>query len=397
MKKWQKILIRLVALAVMAGIIFFLIISSDRLRGKEPTPTPSPTLTPTPTPTGTPTPTSTPTPSPRPTNTPSPTEPILPYTDVEGINYSNYAGEMAEFTLEDGKLVFGDYGYYTYYDVYGAAHTYRISDWISLDDEVSISEGNWFFGGALETPNYIYAEYDYWGKTKHTLYLRISRTGRNGILVTSMPYNEFDNYRSLTASNEYTFYVSLADGLYSIVQADADGKNPVVLGTFAEGERPFGLWCLESKLVFYTTDGKRKALKSIDLHEQTMQEIVANCNVSDYLYVSGRWAVTGVINDSLNCYNLGDGQEIRIPLFAKEVKDMYYGEPVCLENHVFIQYFNWTGKSGTSMVPVDIETLTAGSEITLSKELSYLCGCDETSLIAEKDAGYVRYDISQIP
>lgn len=394
MKKKQKIIIRSAALVLLVGIVVVLIISSDRIGGKN-TPTPAISNTPTPEVTLAPDDTPTPTLTSRPTNTPTPTEPVLPYTDIEGINYNNYAGEMASVILDEGSLSFGDYGYYTYHDIYGAAHTYRISDWISLDDEVSTADGNWFFGGALQTPNYTYVEYDYWGKSKHTLYIRISRTGRNGTFVTSLPYNENNNFRNLTASNEYTFYVSSDGNKYSIMQADTDGKNPEPIGTFEEGERPFGLWCLESELVFFTEKGKKIALKTIDLHEHTIKEIAAECKVSEYLYVFGRFALTGVSDNALMCYNLDTGKQTGISLWNKKVSGIYYGEPLCTPDCVCLQYFDWSGKSGTDIIPVDPETGKAGNPVSLSEEMTYLCGVTDGAFYAEKNAEYVQYLIPE--
>ncbi len=394
MKRWQKNLIRVFATAMLAGILALIVISSDRLGGgallsPTPTDTPSPTSTPTDAPTPTPTlPLNhTPTPTPRPTATPTPTEPIYPYTNIENINYTNYAGGMAEVQTESGVLTFGDHGYYTFIDLHGAEHTYRIADYLEIPDEPALDAGNWFFMGALATPNYIYAQYDYWGSMRYTFFIRVSRMGRNGRLLVYMPYDEFENYRCFTASNEFIFYIRNAIQGYEIVQADLNGENVSVVASFKENERPSGLWLKEYELVYRVKRGNDFYVEAINLNNSQLKAMKGKSTANDYIYSYDRYIYTGVVDNKLYYYDIDKGIERTVPL-GKD-NDVYYGEPVYFEGKLYLQYYKWNSKKTMAYV-INPAAGRVEKDIELFDKLTYICGTYEKGLWTEQNGGYTR-------
>lgn len=396
MKKWQKIIIRVIATAVLAGVLLLLIFSSDRFGADQkpvvsPTPTVTSAPTETPSPAPSPTPTETPTPTPRPTATPTPTEPIYPYTDVEGINYVNYATGMSKIVTIAGELTLGDYGYYTFIDAHGAEHTYRMADYVEIEGE-QMSEGDWFFAGALSTPNYVFAQYDYWGNERYTIFIRLTRTGRNGKMLAYMPYDEFENYRCFTASNEYIFYVRNSVQGYEIVQTDLDGNAATVLASFGEKERPSGLWCMEYELIFRLSDGENYTIAYLDLNSGKIEKAKKVSSVSEYLYVFDRAAVTGVSGQKLCYVDLDTMTEKTVALGT--AKDMYYGEPVYFEGVTYLQYFNWSTKTTTALA-IDLKTSRVKEDLVLADTLTYICGISDHGLMTEKNGGYEELNLAE--
>ncbi len=398
MKIGKKHLIRFLAVLLVAGLLVFVVLFSDGTRGREPAPTAtqSPTATEpaaTATPTATSRPTPTISPSPTATNTPSPTptEPVLPFTDIENINFENYAGRMNEIRMPNGTLTMGDFGYYTFKDAYGAEHTYRMADYVEIPGEDNLAEGYWFFMGALETPNYIYAQYDYFGKKEHTVFIRVSRTGRYGLMLAYMPYDEFDNYRCFTASNEYIFYVAEAEGGYEILEAGPGGEKPRRLAFFEAGEKPEGLWCMEGELIFLLKREEGEALAAINLTTEKQRIISESCECADYLYIKGTYAITGVQEGKLCVTDITDGSDASILL--PEMHDIYYGEPVGAGEYIYLQYFSWQEKSKTEALEIDLKEGAVKQSLLLDQELGYLCGSDGQVIFAERDGGYVSYNI----
>ncbi|MBP5184814.1 MAG: hypothetical protein J6113_06880 [Lachnospiraceae bacterium] len=394
MKRWQKNLIRIFAIAMLVGILVLIVVSSDRLGGgalisPTPTETPTPTVTPTSTPKPTPTlpPDQTPTPTPRPTSTPTPTEPIYPYTSIENINYTDYATGMSKVYTESGVLKFGDHGYYTFTDLHGAEHTYRIADYLELQDEPDLSGGSWFFMGALSTPNYVYAQYDYWGTNRYTFFVRMSRMGRNGRLLVYMPYDEFENYRCFTASNEYIFYVRNGIQGYEIVQADLNGENVSVLVTFKDNERPSGLWLKEYELVYRIKKDNDYYVQAINLNNRQIKAMKGISTANDYIYTYERYIYTGTADNKLYFYDIDKGQERTVTLGNEA--GIYYGEPVYFEGRIYLQYYKWnTGK--TLCYVINPLSGRVEKSIELLDKLTYICGSGEKGLWAEQNGDYTE-------
>lgn len=317
-----------------------------------------------------------------------------------GIQYTNFYNGLTTLNMKDGSLQFNDSGYYTYTDSANIAHTYRIADYVDLSGlfsgKSSAEEGDWFFLGALETPDYIYVYYDFWGADELSLYFRMNRDGQGTILIYAALYNEQSNDGIFTASNETIFYIYTTNdsetGLIesSLMQAETDGSKSGILLSLPDGYTAHHLGLVENAVVFFVTspEGKTSLLR-LDTQNKKLAYISETCKIADYLCIYQHYAITGILSSSLIAYNLQTGEELSIPLpYASS-----YSLPVCNGIHLFLQPLQWNIASPTTVIPIHPETRTADTAVTLHPSLCYVSGIDDTRLFAESDGTYMTFPI----
>lgn len=320
----------------------------------------------------------------------------------DSIGFSNFNNGVRNLYLSNGKLNFRDNGYYTFTGADQVPHTYRISDYIDLQElfsgQSSAENGNWFFLGALETKNYIYAAYDFWSADELTLFFRMDKTGRDARLVYAAHYDEQINSGIFTASNEYIFYVyntfDTQTGAIeaSILQAETDGSKSGILLPLSDGYSAHHLTLTDNALIFMvTTPQGITSLVRMDTQTQELTYIAENCRASDYLYLHKDYAIVGKSGASLVLYNINTCAEMLIPL--GEAASLSLGLPVCNDSHAYLQYFRWNAASDTTLLRLEVDEGIASSVVLQPNALCYVTGITEDFLSAESDGGYLSFPL----
>lgn len=427
MNRTQIRLLRFLLIILLLLLAAFLILSSDRLQSAPYSQGPVPTTEHQPqddisTPPVEELPTTsepTPTPSPVPSAQAKPAELFdltgsNPHTTLfqivrtgtpitrDSIVFSNFNNGVRNLYLSNGKFAFRDDGYYTFTGADQVGHTYRISDYIDLQElfsgQSSAENGNWFFLGALETRDYIYVAYDFWSADELTLFFRMDKTGQDARLVYAAHYNEQINSGIFTASNEYIFYVyntfDAQTGAIeaSILQAETDGSKSGILLPLADGYSAHHLTLTDNALIFMvTTPEGVTSLVRLDTQTQKLTYIAENCRASDYLYLHKDYAIVGQSGSSLVLYNISTCAEMLIPL--GEAASLSLGLPVCTDSHAYLQYFRWNASSDTTLLRLDVDEGIASSVTLQQSELCYVTGITEDFLYAESDGGYLSFPL----
>lgn len=321
---------------------------------------------------------------------------------TDHIAYSNYHNAVRTLYPDDAVITFGDNGFYTYTGADQTAHTYRISDYINLQELFSglssAENGNWFFRGALETRDYIYAAYDFWSADELTLFFRMDKTGRDVVLVYATQYDEFRNSGIFTASNEYIFYIyntyDTGTGAIesSILQAESDGSKSGILLPLSDGYSAHHLTLTDNALIFMVTDPQgNTSLVRMDTQTQELTYIAEHCRATDYLYLHRGFAIVGKSGASLVLYNLNSCEEILIPLGDASFHSL--AVPVCNDSRLYLQYFHWNTNSDTTLLKIDVSDGTATSLVLQRGALCYVTGITENALYAESDGKYIHFPL----
>lgn len=428
MKRSQVRLIRVLLIILLLLLAVFFILSSDRLRSNHFSDGPIPTTehlpnvtTPDTEPDVGNVSESGPTPTP-PTVTDVPIKPADLF-DVTGSNphttlfqivrtgstvscdqiaYSNYLNGVRALYYDNSSLVFKDNGYYTFAGTDGIPHTYRISDYIDLQELFSglssAENGNWFFLGALETRDYIYAAYDFWSVDELTLFFRMDKTGRDVSLVYATQYDELKNSGIFTASNEYIFYIyntyDAQTGAIeaSLMQAESDGSRSGILLPLSDGYSAHHLSLADNALVFMVTNPQgTTSLVRLDTRTQEITYITENCRARDYLYLHKDYAFVGKHKSTLVFYNINTCEEVLIPL--GDAASLSLGQFVCNDTQAYLQYFRWNAASATTVLRIDIDAGTASPLVLRKDSLCYVTGITKDSLYAESEGSYLQFPI----
>jgi len=316
------------------------------------------------------------------------------------IAYSNYLNGVRSLYYDDSSLIFKDDGYYTFTGTDTVPHTYRIADYIDLQELFSglssAENGNWFFLGALETRDYIYAAYDFWSVDELTLFFRMDKTGRDVSLVYATRYDELKNSGIFTASNEYIFYIyntyDAQTGAIeaSLMQAETDGSRSGILLPLSDGYSAHHLSLTDNALIFMvTTPQGTTALIRMDTQTQKLTYIAENCRATDYLYLHKGYAIVGKSGSSLVLYNINTCEELLIPL--GEAASRSLGLPVCNDSQAYLQYFNWNAASDTTLLKLDVNAGTSAPVVLQQRDLCYVTGITEDFLYAESEGSYLRF------
>ncbi len=427
MNRKQMRLVRLLLIILLLLLAAFLILSSDRLNPNEYSNGPVPTTEhrpnediPTPVP-GETTPTAEPTPSVLPpTGTPAKPAELFdltgtnPHTTLfeivragsrittDSIAFSNYHNGVRTLYLNNGTFHFKDDGYYSFTGSDQQLHTYRISDYINLQELFSglssAETGSWFFLGALETENYVYAAYDFWSADELTLFFRMDKTGRDVILVYATRYDEQKNSGIFTASNEYIFYIyntyDTQTGAIesSLLQAETDGSKSGILLPLSDGYSAHHLTATDNALIFMVTDPQGiTSLVRMDTFTQELTYIAENCRATDYLYLYKDYAIVGKSASSLVLYNINTCTELLIPL--GDANSRALGLPVCNGSQAYLQYFSWNASSDTTVLILDVNSGTAATAVLQKNKLCYITGITDDFLYAESEGGYIKFPL----
>ena len=427
MNRTQMRLVRLLLIILLLLLAAFLILSSDRLNPNEYSGGPVPTTEhqpsediPTPVP-GASSSDTEPTPSVAPiTGTPAKPAELFDLTGTNphttlfeivragsqittgAIAFSNYHNGVRTLYLNNGTLNFKDDGYYSFTGSDQQPHTYRISDYINLQELFSglssAENGSWFFLGALETENYIYAAYDFWSVDELTLFFRMDKTGRDVILVYATQYDEQKNAGIFTASNEYIFYIyntyDTQTGAIesSLLQAETDGSKSGILLPLSDGYSAHHLTATDNALIFMVTNPQgTTSLVRMDTLTQKLTYISENCHAADYLYLYKDYAIVGKSASSLVLYNINTCEELLIPLGDAASRSL--GLLVCNDSQAYLQYFSWNANSDTTVLKLDVNAGTASPLVLQQKNLCYVTGITDDFLYAESEGGYLRFPL----
>lgn len=426
MSRTQIRLIRLLFIILMLLLAVFLVLSSDRLRSDQYSDDPIPTTEHLPdedlsnlgTEDGSSADSSDSAPD---YNAPTPTAKPAVLFDVTGSNphstlfqivrtgsvitsdqtaYSNYHNAVKTLYLNNGTMRFQDDGYYSFTGADQVPHTYRISDYIDFRELFSglssAAEGNWFFLGALETKDSIYAAYDFWSMDELTLFFRMDKTGRDVTLVYATQYDELKNQGIFAASNEYIFYIyntyDNETGAIesSILQAEPDGSKSGILLPLSDGYSAHHLNLTDNALIFMVTNPQGiTSLVRMDTLTHELTYVTENCRATDYLYLYQNYAVVGKSASSLVLYHLDSREEILIPLGQAASHSL--GVPVCNDSRLYLQYFRWNAASDTTLLHIDVANGTSESLVLVKNELCYVTGITDDFLYAETNGTYTRY------
>lgn len=386
-----------------------LLTSCSNQRPKEPDPpvltpviTPSPSPAPTAYPTDMPEPTETtdmeetPTPEPTPTPTPIP-EPNL------SCMYLNYANSFPIVVTNDYSVEFHYDDTLTATNSEGHSYKFCLSQSVA-SEEVDLSDPDlWYFCGAFQLGNIVYAHYDYLNDMEMTPSLLVkidlhdTDADASCCILSYNPKKHFQD--SFAAAKDRLFYTNTHYTPYGtattdIICTDTDGENTAVFYEGILGETIRCMTCDGNYLSYVITDldGKHRFLH-VDLTTGEEKLLSKRLSQPDFLIGWNGYVFTSVQNGRLTYIDCAAAAEKSIAYTSDS--SISAGYPLTDGTTLYLPLVSYSGKIPTTLVPFDLQAGNALPEIRLDDTYYHCVGMIDEFLYVENVDSFLVFDLTK--
>lgn len=337
--------------------------------------------------------------TPEPTPTPEPTEIPEPNTACMYVNYANAFPLIVtndysvEFHYDDTVTVTGDNN-----------HLYEFSLSQSIvSDEVDFSDSSlWYFCGAFQSENIVYAHFDYLNNSSMTPSLLVKIDLNNEAADAScciLSYNPKKHFQdSFTTDGEYiyytnTYYTDYGTATTDIVRTDKNGENRSVYYEGTLGETIRYMTCDGNYLSYVITDlNEVHRLISVELSSGNETLLTNRLAQPDFLIGWNGYVLTSIQNSRLTYFDCADGDEGSIAYTSNT--SITAGYPLTDGKNVYLPLINYSGNNATALCPVDLSSGSALDPIQLSDTYYYSVGMIDEYLYTENVDDFLVFDIT---
>lgn len=416
MKNWIK---------YIAAIILFLILLTSCQKPENVSSgslTPVATVTPVPTATSAPVnePTSTPAPTPDiPSETPVPTEeatseiteapaPTIeteptphpdPDAQLQQCTYINYSNGFPFAATSYGNATFRYDDEILFENSRGETLSLLLSEHITAEGYDFSDADSWFFCGAFEHEEMIYAHYDYFTSTSYSLLLKIDPNSFdvNICIISTNPRKQFsdtfiavDNYLYYTK----TSYTSSGTATTSIYRANLDGSNAEL---WLEGvsKETIPYLTTNGTLLYYIATDSDEVSRLISVQPETKEQttIAKKISTVDFLYILGNYAVTSLQDNTLNYYNVTTKKAADLKVSTSS--SLKTSQPMTDGTYLYVPVFTYSGSSSTRLMQIDLALSEVIADITVSDTYYYCLGMIKQTLYVENCDDYLVFDLGE--
>ncbi len=374
------------------------------VRDSEATPVPDITEAPVPTETAEPSLELTPTASPEPTLTPTPEIIITPAPDpltiLRECTYINYTNGLPFAMSHTGSVKFSYDDEITLENAALELVTLSLSELITADGYDFSDAESWYFNGAFQYNEMIYAHYDYFDDNDSSLLLKIN-PGTFDVklcIISNNPRKQFSD--TFVAVGEYIYYTHTKYSSYgtpttSIYRTDLDGNNNEcwLKGTFNE---TIPHMSTNGTLIYYTAMDSEdiSRLISFDPETQKIKTIAKNIAVVDFLYLLGNYAITSLQNNQLAYYNVTT--KVAASLRLTSSSSLVHSAPMTDGAYLYVPVFSHSGSSNTRLLKIDLAYSKIVDDIIISDTYYYCLGIIQQTLYAEDGNSYQIFQLDNL-
>ncbi len=337
------------------------------------------------------------------TEIPAATEIPMPSIIPEPNNscmYINYSNTFPVIVTDTCEVVFHDDDLVSIFRTNGNSGNYRLSELISIDGKDTTDSDSWYFCGALQFGDTIYAHYDYLNNepTTPSILVRINTVDGtvSPCIVSNNPKKHFGDSFVLVNGRIYytnTTYTSNTETT-NILSADLDGQNTAALFTGTSDEQiPY--LTTDGNFLYFVLRDNRSVNQLYALNPLSDEPILISKHLGevDFLVTANGYILTSTQNNLLTYYNITNKTAHTITLSTES--GLTSGHPVSDGTTVYIPAIYYDKDAPTKLIPVDFATNTALPPITLNNEYYHIIGMIDQYVYAENMDEFIIFDITK--
>ncbi|MDE7299456.1 MAG: hypothetical protein K2N94_11595 [Lachnospiraceae bacterium] len=332
-----------------------------------------------------------------PTAVPEPTTIPLPNNSCMYMNYSN---SFPLSVTDSAEVLFGYDDLITIIAADGDQTQFHLSEQLVVDGIDISNADSWYFCGALQVHEFVYAHYDYLnGQTavpSFLLRIDISEKTINSCIVSQNPRKHFSD--SFTIFNDRIYYTktTYSSGgtvTTNIISVNLDGADSQIVFEGTPGEYIPYLTADEKLLYFALTDSNSAgSLCAIDPTDNSKITLASGLKMMDFLVAINGYVMISTQSNTLTYYCPSDAAMHTIDLSTDS--KLTAGHPMTDGTSIYIPLINYNSNAATCLLPVDLANNTAGTLIVLSENYYHLIGMINQFLYAENIDEFIVFDIT---
>lgn len=336
--------------------------------------------------------------TPEPTPTPEPTEIPEPNSACMYVNYANSFPLIVtndysvEFHYDDTVTVTNDNNY---------LYEFSLSQSIAADGLDLSDPDLWYFCGAFQSENIVYAHFDYLNGSSMTPSLLIKIDLNNEAVDAScciLSYNPKKHFQDcFTIAGEYiyytnTYYTNYGTATTDILCTDKNGENSSVFYEGTLGDTIRYLTCDGNYLSYVITDlNGIHRLVSVELSTGNKTSLT-NLSQPDFLIGWNGYVLTSVQNSRLTYFDCAAGTEASVAFTANAA--ISAGYPLTDGKNIYLPLINYSDSTATTLLPMDLASGSALDAVQLSDSYYHSVGMIDEFLYAENVDSFIVFDIT---
>jgi hypothetical protein len=314
--------------------------------------------------------------------------------------YVNYANSFPLVITDHAIVQF-------YYDdtvsvAHESGHRYRLS----LSEIVTCSEADlsnpdlWYFCGAFQLDNTVYAHFDYLNGETNTpsLLIRIQPEVENAeVSCCIFSWNPKKHFQDCFAfTDQYIYYTSTDNAdtaTTDILRTDRNGENLTTFYQGLPGETIRYMTCDGNYLSYMITD-KKENNRLISIELSTGNEILLSAHISspDFLIGWNGYLFTSNQNGKFTYFDCTAA--IQKTITYTNNPSISAGYPLTDGKIIYLPLINYSSEMATLLLPLDLAENNMLEEIYLNDTYYYSVGMINNNLYTENMESYIIFDIT---
>lgn len=334
-------------------------------------------------------------------STPTPAlEPILIPEPNRVCTYVNYANSFP-LVITDHAIV-----QFHYDDTVSVAHESGHRYHLSLSQIVTCNEADlsnpdlWYFCGAFQLDNTVYAHFDYLNGETNTpsLLIQIQPGVENAeVSCCIFSWNPEKHFQDcFTFTDQYIYYTSTNNAdttTTDILRTDWNGENLTTFYQGLPGETIRHMTCDGDYLSYIITD-KKENHRLISTELSTGNEILLSAHISspDFLIGWNGYLFTSNQNGKFTYFHCTAA--IQKTITYTNDPSISAGYPLTDGRQIYLPLINYSSEMATILLPLDLAENNVLEEIYLDDTYYYSVGMINDKLYTENVESYITFDIT---
>lgn len=343
---------------------------------------------------------SSPTPEATPTPTPEPIQIPVPNLACMYVNYANSFpivvtdSHRVEFHYDDTLTVTNNNGY---------THEFSLSESVFVEGLDLTDQDLWYFCGAFEFDNVVYAHFDYLNNAEMTPSLLIKIDLHDMDMDASccvLCYNPQKHFQSSFAvTKDFIYYTNTHTSnntmTTDILRTDKNGENRITFYVGTPGETICYMTCDGNYLSYVITNSDEvHRLISTDLSNGKMQLLSNRLSQPDFLIGWNGYVFTSVQNSRLTYYDCTVARQKSI-VYTTPDSSISAGYPLTDGENIYLPLISYSGNIGTALVPLNLEDENTSAQICFNDIYYYSVGMIDEYLFAENVNSLIVFDLKE--
>lgn len=317
--------------------------------------------------------------------------------------YVNYANSFPIVVTNDHSVTFHFDDTVTVTDANGYFYEFSLSQRIFVEGLDLSDPDLWYFCGAFQSNNIVYAHFDYLNNDSMTPSLLIKidlhdiDADTSCCILTYHPQKHIqDNF---TVTNDYIYYTNIhynsqGTAITDLLRTDKNGENSTVFYEGTPGETIPYITCDGNYLSYVIADGDgTHHLASTDLSTGEAKELSDQLPQPDFLIGWNGYVFTSIQNGCLTYFDCTAAEQKSIVYTGNS--SILAGYPLTDGENLYLPLISYSGDIATTLLSLDLVGENILAEIHLDDTYYYSVGMIDEYLYVENVDSFIIFDITQ--